>query len=1002
MTRDIFLGRTEEQAQFRRTLRSHLPHWISKHLPTVSKLFIQPSDRHSLPNILLFHGEGGMGKTSLVKQLRRIVETEKEFQNHFKVLFLDWEAKQKLTLDLKVGHDYIRPETILAELHKALDDEGWGSYFEPYRKLIKEIQRIEERVEQALRSQPELNLPKEVSNLGAKGIAWIIRQSTGLSPDAAVIEQTLKVSAESLYQARQFVQKAVSHNQRDFDTYAQPHERLAEALGKGMAELAQAKRQPLVVLLDTYEIVDRPECDYTLRTVVKCGGDRVIWVIAGRANLADSGQRGDAYFRGYKRDFPEDRIYAKAMSEFGLDEIQAYFQQVVGDYPRGGTASHRPITPAQAEALARFSLGVPFVISEAAAMWREGKPIDDIVEPVPMQLGTLSPREQVIKATSERFLMHCFSAKERERDLQAVYALAMMRRPSVELLKAMLDVTDLNRELQALRDRYSFIWVEQVRLDEKLAKFLRDYLLAEVRRTTPMVQQVNDRAIAWLQLCIEDQSREWSDTADRLNQERLAESITDLIYHSFWRSETEGWKYLVPRFIEGWQYNRSWTRSVLDSLAPITPTLGRETQQHLRLMTNALSNSPDLEELRALLTELEKQLPRLGLDSTTTVELNAILLLQRGRLHHLQGKYHEALQTYLTVEPQLPELALTLRKHLADEFDSVGLELGWKPDKSDSIASPNAKLAFERAVTLDPTHASAWYRLGGIQLRLGELESAVNSCRKSLGLNSENSYTYNGLGLVLQKQGQLPEAIAAYHKAIDLNPDDATAYNNLGIALKANQQLNEAIAAYHKAIDLNPDYATAYNNLGNALQANQQLNEAIAAYHKAIELNPDYANAYYNLGNALSDNQQLTEAIEAYKKAIDLNPDYATAYYNLGIALKANQQLPEAIEAYKKAIDLNPNDGDAYDNLGTVLSSQGQLDRALEAHQKALELGTTDKSITYRNYAYVLHQLKEYVQAIAAYHKAIDLNPDYATAYNNLGNALQANQQLPEAIAAYK
>ncbi|MDX2214085.1 MAG: tetratricopeptide repeat protein [Oculatellaceae cyanobacterium bins.114] len=34
--------------------------------------------------------------------------------------------------------------------------------------------------------------------------------------------------------------------------------------------------------------------------------------------------------------------------------------------------------------------------------------------------------------------------------------------------------------------------------------------------------------------------------------------------------------------------------------------------------------------------------------------------------------------------------------------------------------------------------------------------------------------------------------------------------------------------------------------------------------------------------------------------------------------------------------------------------------------------------------------------------KAIDLNPDYATAYYNLGNALQANQQLPEAIAAYQ
>lgn len=159
---------------------------------------------------------------------------------------------------------------MLQVLHKALTDAGWGSHFESYRKLVQEIQKIEAKVEKELRSPP-----------------------------------------------------------KEFETYAQPHERLAEALGKGLAELA--KRKPVVILLDTFEIVDRPECDYTLRTVIRCGGNRVVWAIAGRSNLADSGRRGKEYFRGYKADFPEERIYAKSMSEFGVSDIQEYFQAIVPD-----------------------------------------------------------------------------------------------------------------------------------------------------------------------------------------------------------------------------------------------------------------------------------------------------------------------------------------------------------------------------------------------------------------------------------------------------------------------------------------------------------------------------------------------------------------------------------------------------------------------------------------------------------------------------------------------
>ena len=453
MTREIFLARTEEQEKFKQVLRTH------------QKNLSKPGEK-DLPFILLFYGEGGMGKTRLIRRLEEIAEKESSFKGKFNILFLDWENKQSRYLGLQIGHDNIQPETMLRVLHEALDAQGWGKAFNEYRKLVKGLQDTKKKVEEKLK-EPEINpkVQEQVRKFGPVVIAWMISKIPGvdLLPEEqlkSLLDKGIKVSAEVLPLVNQFVEDALTPE--EYQIYAQPQEQLAKELGKGIANIAKGK--PLVIFLDTYEIVDRPECDYTLRSVIKHSSKRVVWVIAGRSNLADSGMRGRFYFKGYKRNFPEDWIYAKLLSEFGLVEIYRYFTQLVPE---------RPLNRQQIEDIARFSLGIPFVINQVAAMWKEGKPLDEIIAPVTTVLGETTSRQQVIKTTCERFLVHCFSAKERERDLQAVYALAMMRRPDVELLKAMLDVTDLEQELQSLQERYSFIWVERVRLDEKLAQFLR-------------------------------------------------------------------------------------------------------------------------------------------------------------------------------------------------------------------------------------------------------------------------------------------------------------------------------------------------------------------------------------------------------------------------------------------------------------------------------------------------------------------------------------------------
>ncbi|TVQ16943.1 MAG: tetratricopeptide repeat protein, partial [Leptolyngbya sp. DLM2.Bin15] len=859
MGQDIFLARSEEQRQFRRSLMALIPSWPQRNLPTLGKLLPQrDATPEPEPSVLLFYGPGGMGKTTLTRRLHSLAQSESPFKGQVNTLFLDWEQEQKLTVDLQVGHANISPDTVLRVLHKSLTKAFSGNGFGDYEKALKELNRTEEKVTEAMQGQPDTSLPDQVSKLGAKGMAYLIRMYVGMAtvpqePLETTLDTTFKVSAEGLYQTRQFVQRALTP--QEYALYEQPNERLAEALGRGIARLSQ--RKPLVLLFDTYEIVDRPECDYTLRRVIQTSGDQTLWAIGGRSNLSDSGQRGKVYFRGYKRDFTENQIYAKALSEFGLELIQQYFAQVTPD---------QPISEEQADAVARFSLGIPFVIRQAAVMWREGKPIEDIVAPTPpLALGSgVSSYDQVITTTSERFLVHCFGAPEQEADLEAIYALALMRRPDADLLRQMLDETDLEARLQRLKERYGFIWVEQLRLDEKLTQFLRAYLLPDLRRTSQRVQTLNDRALAWLELQVEEKGRGIADTAEKLEEETLAETLLDLAHHQFWQGEDAGMRYLVPRFVEGWQYDRDWTRSLLEIAESFSLCLGKDSQKRLTRFENVLGYYPDLDDLVAVLADLEKLKQRGRLGVGNEAEQETILWLRKGQLAYRQERYADALECYLTAEKHLPTDFSQLQKDLADGFYGVSSRFIWPDYRENSIYSIEGEKAAEKAVELDPSNGSYHYNLGVVRDDSGRYDEAIAAYKKAIEIEPRAT-RYNGLGIVYSDQGRYEEAIASYQTAIDLDPEYAYAHHGLGIVYREQGRYEEAIAAYQAAIDLDPKVAYPHNSLGIAYLQTQQLEQATTSFRKAIEIESANYMALFNLGLALRLQKKLHEAQQQWE-----------------------------------------------------------------------------------------------------------------------------------------
>ena len=90
-----------------------------------------------------------------------------------------------------------------------------------------------------------------------------------------------------------------------------------------------------------------------------------------------------------------------------------------------------------------------------------------------------------------------------------------------------------------------------------------------------------------------------------------------------------------------------------------------------------------------------------------------------------------------------------------------------------------------------------------------------------------------------------------------------------------------------------------------------------------------------------------------------------------------------------------------YHDLGNSLQESGRLDEAVAAYKKAIELNP-NFSWSYHSLGDVLLKLEKWKEAVAAYKKAVGLNPDFSWSYHNLGDALLKLRQWEEAAVAYR
>jgi tetratricopeptide (TPR) repeat protein len=246
-------------------------------------------------------------------------------------------------------------------------------------------------------------------------------------------------------------------------------------------------------------------------------------------------------------------------------------------------------------------------------------------------------------------------------------------------------------------------------------------------------------------------------------------------------------------------------------------------------------------------------------------------------------------------------------------------------------------------------------------------------------------------------------------------PDRASAYYHYGLAhLYEDMAVNagrsdyatQAVEQYKLALDADPNSKMLQDGLANLYFKIGRIREAVTAAQDQVSKNPEDVEAHSLLGKvylrSLGDmqspqsGQMLQLAIAEYEKLAKLKPDDVETHLLLGQLYGLNHDSTKAEAQFKEAQKIDANSEEVALNMARLYSEEGESKRAADV-LSAIPVDDRTPRIEFALGASYeqIHQLKD---AIAAYQRALDQDPDNLDTERGLANALLTDGQLDEAL----
>jgi len=341
------------------------------------------------------------------------------------------------------------------------------------------------------------------------------------------------------------------------------------------------------------------------------------------------------------------------------------------------------------------------------------------------------------------------------------------------------------------------------------------------------------------------------------------------------------------------------------------------------------------------------------------------------------------------------------------------------PDQQESLGETYAAVndhasavrVWQALIQSGQASPTTFEKLSDLQWQSGDFSGAEQTLRAWLAAQPTNSETAFRLGVLLVAD-QPQEAVKFFEEAVSSNAAWQAPVDSLRQALSL--------------ADLKDDPSYRQLLVGRSLGSLGYWDLAERSFNKSIQLNPTYAEAWAFLGEAY---QHLDkDGYPKLQQAQRLAPDSITVQALVALYWRRQGHPEKALLALQAVANAEPNQGVWQIELGTTLADMGQINQALAYFQHAVELepgsapywemlaqfcitnqmDLSELGLPAARQAVLLapgdpaalttmgwsmYALGDMQEAERFYLRALQANPDYASAHLHLGEVyLQENQ----------
>jgi TolB-like protein/DNA-binding winged helix-turn-helix (wHTH) protein/Tfp pilus assembly protein PilF len=391
----------------------------------------------------------------------------------------------------------------------------------------------------------------------------------------------------------------------------------------------------------------------------------------------------------------------------------------------------------------------------------------------------------------------------------------------------------------------------------------------------------------------------------------------------------------------------------------------------------------------------------------------------------LQDEILQRIVTTLKLQLTLEEQGYIIRKHTdnLEAYDTFlrGVE---SYNRTTKEANAQARLLFEKAVTLDPQYAEAYaYQGWTYWLEWGlrwsadpqTLERAFALARQAVALDDSLPTAHSVLSNVYTWKQQYNEGRTEAERAIALDPNNADSYASAAQTLNNGGHPEETLRMMAQAMRLNPHYPVWYLwEVSFAYHFTGRYAEEITTLQEIAHRNPNFGLAYVILGatytrqwisQLTSDTQTLELALAAVQRSMALNASLQWNPIVLSYIYLDQHQYEQALAEAEQSVAIAPTLAESYATLADVLSRAGRSKEALEAAAQAqhLQPEVADGHLDGVGAAYAV--VGHYEEAQAVLQRYLSRYPNFlpshlmlAAVYSELGQTAEARKEAAEVL----